>query len=98
MQKAAASFVEGKPVNAPGRIIIGAALLAVELSPTSERRIGGVALKSLLGKGMDTAPPERRVSLEAVALKDVIHSRELALRAVAVGAALAPRNSRFHRR
>jgi hypothetical protein len=97
MQKAAASLVEGNPVNAPGRIIIGAALLAVEQSPTSERRIGGVALKSLLGKGIDTAPSERRVTIEGVAPKDVIHSRELALRALAVGAALAPRNSRFRR-
>jgi hypothetical protein len=89
----ASHLVKGRPTNAPGRILIGGALLAVEKSPTAERRIGDAALKSLRGKGVDIGGSGQETVRAPVTLSSVTSSRELAMRAIAVGAAVAPRRN-----
>ncbi len=98
METVAKSLMKGQPVNAPGRILIGAALLAVEKSSTVERRVGDAARKSLKGKGVAAAGPTSAVPGAEVTLANLRHSRDLAARAVALGAALAPRGARLGRR
>ena len=93
MTAVASHLVKGRPTNAPGRILIGGALLAVEKSPTSERRIGDAALKSLRGKGVEVDVERPKATGAPATLSEVVRSRELAMRAIAVGAAVAPRRN-----
>jgi hypothetical protein len=84
-------LLEGRPRNAPSRVIIGAALLAQERSPTMERRIGKAALLSIAGKGEVVSAPSISGRTAAPAILDVAHLPGLAMEAMAAGAALAPR-------
>lgn len=97
MDDVARRLVKGEPTNAPGRILIGAALKAVAKSGTAERRIGDAALKSLQGKGIQAQVAARAGAGGPINIFDVTSSPDLAMRAVALGAALAPRDARQRR-
>lgn len=93
MNDAAALLAEGTPVNAPPRIIIGAALAALRKSPTVERRIGTTALKSMGGEGI-FAPVQTTADAEHITdVLEAAASPSAVLRAVALGAVLAPRRT-----
>lgn len=91
MKQIAGDLRLGIPRNAPARVIVGAALHAVERYPTNERRIGNAALKALAGKGVE-AVQAKGVSPETPAsLQEAVESPAFIMRAIAVSAAVAPR-------
>ncbi len=91
MREIAPSFMNGTPVNAPSRIVIGAALLASEKSPMTERRIGTAALKSIAGKGIGTAPSFASSPDAVGTVIDAALSPAAVIQAVTLGAAFSPR-------
>jgi hypothetical protein len=90
-------LIAGTPKNAPPRIVLGAALLAVAASPTAERRIQETAFKSLVGKGIEEYEVPAVGAKAPLALFERARSRESLLSAVALGAALAPRKHARYR-
>ncbi len=93
MNEAAERFANGEPVDVPGRVILGAALLAAEKSQTMEQRIASAALHSLAGEGEVIEQPAVQTA-DALSLREHVRSRELLVRAIVTGAALAPRTGR----
>jgi hypothetical protein len=92
MEEIAASLIQGIAVNAPSRIIIGAALAAAWKSPTLETRIGTLALKSISGKG-EIQETKRPAGERVVSVRDAISSQHSLVQAMAVGALFCPRRS-----
>ncbi len=93
MNEAAERFANGEPVDVPGRVILGAALLAAEKSQTMEQRIASAALHSLAGEG-EVIESQVVQSEAPVTLREHIRSREHLVRAIVTGAAIAPRTAR----
>ncbi|MCP4674243.1 MAG: hypothetical protein GY854_01730 [Deltaproteobacteria bacterium] len=92
MEEVGQRFTNGEAVDVPGRVIIGAAQLAVERVNALERKVADTAFHSLAG---DSETIETRVrSGEPASLAGHLQSRELLVRAIVTGAAIAPRNTR----
>jgi hypothetical protein len=97
MERIAGRFLDGEPVAASVVAIIGAAQLAVEESSTAESRVGKAALRSLSGEGAVDEQPAA-VSPAPLGLKEIFRSDDALARAIAAGAAVAPRTARCRRR
>ncbi len=97
MKEVAAYFLDSKPVDLPGRTIIGAAQLATEKSNALEQRISKAALKSLAGKGKSM---ERRPDVEEGPqnLGEMLQSPKFIVKALITQAAIGPRTIRHGKR
>ncbi len=92
MEEVGLCFTDGKAMDVPGRVIIGAAQFGVERVNALERKVADTAFRSLAGDGETT---EKRVrSAETSSLVGHMQSRELLVRAIVTGAAIAPRANR----
>ncbi len=92
----AQSLIEGTPVNASSRILIGAALIAVNKASVHEVRIGRTALRSMLTRPAAVSPQSLSglpSKAGASTIYEGMRSPEDILRAVAMGAALSPRRT-----
>lgn len=93
MKEISGPLTDGVPVNAPSRIIMGAALYAANKSVTTERRIGTAALKSMDGKGiaapsLHSTDPDRFLSVH-----DAAASPAALRQAICLGTSLSGRRS-----
>jgi hypothetical protein len=97
MQQVSKRFLAGSATDVSGRIILGAAQLAVEKSNTLARAVAKAALRSLGGEG-ESIEARLPASDGKERLAAHVRSPALVLRAMATAAALAPRNARLSAR
>lgn len=90
MKHIAASLKNGQPMDAPAAVIIGATELAIEKNPSFERRISNAALRSFLGEG-ESPVRAGKLALPVENLAGIFTSSEKLVRAILIGASLAPR-------
>lgn len=97
MEQIAGRFLKGEPVAASVISIIGAAQLAVEKSNVAEGRVGKAALRSLSGD-VEAVEQTSAAPTAPRGLAEIFRSNEFLARAIAAGAAVAPRTARRRRR
>ncbi len=92
-------LVKGTPVGESGRVLLAAAQLAVAASSITEQRILSAALRSLSVTSLDDENALRSPAVSGPKdLRGVLTSGEQVARAIAIGAAFAPRTARIARR
>jgi hypothetical protein len=97
MREVSRRFLEGEPADVSGRMILGAAQLAVEKSNALTQAVAKAALRSLGGEG-DSIEAGLAQTVEAKSFQAHVRSPRLVMRAVVTAAAIAPRTARLAQR